>query len=116
MIQFLVPAHASGRYRRELPHVQDGTAQRKRRHDRVDPSASRQPSAELLPLICLKRWPSLGSPIRPAGPPARWVSNLAARQFCCVRHVELGAPSIHICLGHHERLIGCSLPAELDPL
>jgi hypothetical protein len=35
MIQFLVPAHASERYRRELPHVQDGTADRKRRHDRV---------------------------------------------------------------------------------
>ena len=29
------------RYRRELPHVQDGTAERKRRHDRVHPRAVR---------------------------------------------------------------------------
>jgi len=35
MIQFPVPAHPSEGYRRELPHVQDGTAERKRRHDRV---------------------------------------------------------------------------------
>jgi hypothetical protein len=81
----------------------------------MDPSASLQPSAGLLPLICLKRWPSLRSPIRPVGPSEGWGSNLTARQFRCVRYIELGTQSIHICLGHHERLVWRAHPAVLNP-
>ena len=79
MIQFPLPAHASERYRRELPHIEDGTAERKRRHDRVHP----RPVAELTVAGPVIR--GEGSSVRnPWPPPASNATGLAARLWLSV--------------------------------